>query len=191
MSSSNRVVQVDIASVTSVGAFDSESLEQIGAAALKDDGQVDTNKVQIIAWAVKSANDSVPPKLFEEVIALLKSQIKDAPSSHPKWTLAFVSRVPNSSGSLLRHWRLSVAAPPLVWRREYQSLPDESEIRRFIHSTNFGNNEIDDTKKLLQVIAYGVTHDFLNFLQTGIPRDEKRRRKEEYLQAIADPIDVP
>jgi hypothetical protein len=141
----------------------------LSAAALAHTQVLATGAEEVIAWAAKYSDTSVPPPLMEEVIVLARWT---DPGGAPHFTLAYLYSWGGQDSE--RRWALSPTAPALPCRKEFPSAPSPAEIASFIHSTNFGWNEANPRLIPIKVIAY--SEDQVSGLEAGLSNAERKRR---------------
>ncbi len=156
-----------------------EELEEITTAAVAL--SVDKSRVaehsEILAWCVKASLLTSPPMLFEDVLVLVQWKERN------KWSLLHLTRAPADRNPHSDGWRHgSGVHAGLDWSADFTAKPTEAEILRFVRGTNFGNNELSDTIRVLRVFVYRADWKrLLQEIKDGIDRREKQLRRARQL----------
>ncbi len=131
---------------------------------------------QILAWSVKACVSYYPPKLYEDVLLMVRwKEPKDT------WSLLHLTRVPDGQDHYYKEWTNGSGPPTsaVKWNADFPAEPTEADAIRFVRTTRFGNNETDVYRPVLRVFAYKIEwRELLKELEKGIDSNEKGRRHD-------------
>ena len=139
---------------------------------------------EILAWSAKVYRGQYPPRLREEVLALVQWNDKT-------WSLLCLEREPKSPLPNREAWN----KPPgpwggraSRWRSDFPAKPTQAETVRFVHGTKFGNNEYNPEFTVLAVLLYEKDwKDLRQELATGIDSKEKQVRRSQSINPVKFP----
>lgn len=134
---------------------------------LKQGKGLDTDKLEVLAWAARADTFALPPALSEEIIVLVPERASE------QWHVFYLLR-------MAEQWSARVSIPFLPftgWHGQYDRRPTEAELIRFVYNTRFGNNRLDERFAVLAVYLYESDMPKLRReLSKGISETERRRR---------------
>jgi hypothetical protein len=140
--------------------------------------------VKVLAWCIKANILHVPPGVFDEII--VAAYWRDA----RKWALCYLSRTVSDGSGPDHRWQMPEDADVagFRWQQEFPREPREQEIVRFVKETSFGNNEFTPNVVVGALFLYDKTMRALESeLLRGIDRNEKAKRYNRLVRAVAEP----
>ncbi|MBN1911835.1 MAG: hypothetical protein JW818_18990 [Pirellulales bacterium] len=150
---------------------------------LKDKNTMDA---KLYAWSIKSYPDGdMPPLVFEEVIVVVRHKSTD------EYTAMYLIRSAGGPQQFFRDWQHDIGSRRigLMEKTRFKTKPSEDDLVRFVHDTNFGNNEMQPDTSVLGVYCYvKEMKKLIKELQDGISREEKHRRD---MSTIEREIPIP
>lgn len=162
-----------------------EIVEVVGSI---DEQRRSVESIQVLAWATKADTGFVPPRLYEEVLVLVTW--KDSAES----SLYYLWRAVHKSFREAGGWELGLTdfSDQMRESQAFDKVPSEAQIVDFTRATNFGNNEFLREYIVGPIVLYehGYTK-VLDLLQSGIPAEERKARRQSYENTLLEPLDDP
>ena len=144
---------------------------------------------ELIGWSLKVDDLDSPPRLFEDAVVLIECA---TPTGSNEWALCYLQRMP--AGSSGGKWGIPyyprLSQPPIALSSKFNAPPTEVDLTKFFLESDFGNNNFDAHRTVLDVVIYHRSAALKDLLATGIPTEKKRERRNANERCFLERIEI-
>lgn len=137
----------------------------------------------LLAWAVKTDINNLPPSITEEVIALVKW--KDS----GRYSLFYLTGLrTHDPDNIDWHAQSYWDAAGLRWIQDFEERPNEEEVCEFVIASNFAKNELEKSITTIDIVLYEAEMKELEaILNKGLSDKERWQRREAVIRVLGTP----